>query len=146
MMNKNYKMPFNPEMLMQDGGSIDRCSMAESIAQNIMLLITTKKGENRFDFDYGNAVWDIEFENAVTTVEWEAIFIKSMQEQIERYEPRVFNAKIDVHIEYVEHSYETKKHAEIKKKAKIAINAKLTETNETFSFSTELFLSPMSID
>jgi phage baseplate assembly protein W len=146
MINKNYKMPFDPEKLMVDDGSIEMCSMAESIAQNLMILITTKKKENRFDFDYGNAVWDIEFDNAITTVEWEAVFVKSMKEQIVKYEPRIYSPKIDVHIEYVEHSYETKKLSEIKKKAKIAINAKLTETAETFSFVTELFLSPMSID
>ena len=139
-------MPFDPERLMSEESSVEMCSMAESIAHNLMLLITTKKRENRFDFDYGNAVWDIEFENGLTTVEWEALFSRSMKEQIEKYEPRIYAPKIDVHIEYVEHSYETKRYSEIKKKAKIAINAKLTETGETFSFSTELFLSPMSID
>ncbi|HEU4496156.1 MAG TPA: GPW/gp25 family protein [Flavobacterium sp.] len=139
-------MPFNPERLISEDGSIEMCSMAESIAHNLMLLITTKKGENRFDFGYGNAVWDIEFENAVTAVEWEALFIESMKEQIRKYEPRIYAPKIDVSIEYVEHSYETKRYSEIKKKAKIAINAKLAETGETFSFLTELFLSPMSVD
>jgi hypothetical protein len=46
----------------------------------------------------------------------------------------------------VEHSYDTKEHTEIKKKVKIGINAKMEATGERFSFSTELFLSPMSID
>ncbi|NAW50021.1 hypothetical protein GNY06_00970 [Elizabethkingia argentiflava] len=146
MIKKNYKMPFDPESLMREDSSMQMCSMAESIAHNLMLLIITKKRENRFDFDYGNAVWDIEFENAITTVEWEFVFIESMQEQIKKYEPRIYAPKIEVHIEYVEHSYETKRFSEIKKKAKIAINAKLTETGETFSFVTELFLSPMSVD
>lgn len=139
-------MPFDPERLMGEESAVEMCSMAESIAHNLMLLITTKKRENRFDFDYGNTVWDIEFDNGVTTVEWEALFIESIKEQIEKYEPRIYAPRINVHIEYVEHSYETKRYSEIKKKAKIAINARLTQTGETFSFSTELFLSPMSID
>lgn len=146
MIDNNYKMPFDPERLMSEDSSIEKCSMAESIAQNIMLLITTKKRENRFDLDYGNAVWDIEFENAITTVEWEDTFVKSMKEQIGKYEPRIYAPKIEVHIEYVERSFEMKKYSEIKKKAKIAINAKLAETGEPFNFNTELFLSPMSID
>lgn len=145
-MNKNYRMPFDPEKLIGEDSSVEMCSTAESIAQNIMLLITTKKRENRFDFDYGNAVWDIEFENAITTVEWESIFVESMSKQIEKYEPRIYAPKIDVHIQYVEHSYETKKYSEMRKRAKIVINANLTETGENFNFSTELFLSPMSID
>jgi predicted component of type VI protein secretion system len=139
-------MPFDPEKLMSEDGAVEMCSMAESIAQHLMILITTKKRENRFDFDYGNAVWDIEFENAVSLVAWEAIFTESMRQQIERYEPRIYAPKISVHVEYVAHSHETKKHSEIKKKAKIGIHAKLTETGENFNFSTELFLSPMSID
>lgn len=146
MMNKNYKMPFNPEKLISDNGTIEMCSQGESIAHNIMLLIITKKRENRYDFDYGNEVWDLEFENSVSTVEWESIFVKSMRDQIEKFEPRIYAPKIEVFIEYVEHTYDTKKFSEIKKKAKIAINAKLTDTGETFSFATELFLSPMSID
>ncbi len=40
----NYRMPFVPSILMSEGGSIDTCDMGESIAHNIMLLITTKKG------------------------------------------------------------------------------------------------------
>lgn len=145
-MNKNYKMPFDPERLMSEDGAVEMCSMGESIAHNIMLLITTKKRENRFDHEYGNAVWDLEFENGVTTVEWENLFVKSLKEQIEKYERRIYAPRIEVRVVYVEHTYDTRKYTEIKKKAKIAINAKMTDTGELFSFATELFLSPMSID
>lgn len=41
----NYRMPFVPSTLMTEGGSIDTCDMGESIAHNIMLLITTKKAK-----------------------------------------------------------------------------------------------------
>lgn len=146
MINRYYKIPLNLKRLMSDNSSIQTCSMVESIAQHLMLLITTKKKENRFDFDYGNAVWDIEFENSITAIKWEAIFVASMKNQIRKYEPRIYAPRIDVHIVHVEHTYETKRFSEIKKKAKIAIYAKLTETDENFNFSTELFLSPMSID
>jgi len=146
MDDQNCKLPFNPEALISENGAMQTCSQAESIAQNLMLLIITKKGEDRFDPDYGNAVWDIEFESAVTTVEWETVFVKSLKEQIEQYEPRIIDPKVSVSIEYVEHSYDTRHLVEIKKRAKIAINAKLVETGELFKFSTELFLSPMSVE
>lgn len=146
MINSNYKIPLNLKSLMSENSSMARCSMGESIAQHLMLLITTKKKENRFDPSYGNAVWDIEFENAITTVKWENIFVESMKKQIKKYEPRIYAPKIKVHIVEVEHTYETKNLTEIKKKAQITIRAKLTETDENFNFSTELFLSPMSID
>ena len=144
--NIYYQMPFNPSSLFKDGGEIQVCSMAESIAQNIMLLITTKQGENRFDEEYGNAVWNIEFDNTATNVLWEETFVTSLNKLIARYEKRIINAVIKVNTSYVERTYKNKNFTEIKKKAVIGINAKLRESGERFSFSTEIFLSPMSID
>ena len=146
MENENYRMPFNPLSMMKSGGHIETCDVGESIAQNIMLLIITKKGENRYDQHYGNDVWDIEFDNGVTSATWENIFIKSLQRQIDDYESRLVNAVVSANIKFVEHNYETKGFTEVKKKVKIVINAKLNATGEAFNFSTEIFLSPMSID
>ena len=56
------------------------------------------------------------------------------------------NPEIKAHISFVEHTYETRNFTEVKKKVRVAINAKLEATGENFSFATELFLSPMSID
>ena len=142
----NYRMPFVPSTLMSEGGSIDTCDVGESIAHNIMLLITTKKGENRYDENYGNDVWSLEFDNGVTPAIWENTFIKSLRKQILECETRIIQPQISAYIEVVEHNYDTKEHTEIKKKVRIAINAKMESTGERFSFSTELFLSPMSID
>ena len=94
--NIYYQMPFNPSSLFKDGGEIQVCSMAESIAQNIMLLITTKQGENRFDEEYGNAVWNIEFDNTATNVLWEETFVSSLNKLIGRYEKRILNAVIKI--------------------------------------------------
>lgn len=146
MENQNYKIPFNPLNMMTSNGQIETCDIAESIAQNIMLLIITKKGENRYDEDYGNDVWSVEFDNGVTPAKWENLFVTSLRRQIADYEPRLVNATVEAHINYVEHSYETRGFSEVKKKVKVGINAKLESTGERFSFSTELFLSPMSID
>lgn len=146
MERSNYSLPFNPSSLMKENGAIQTCDVAESIAQNIMLLIITKKGENRYDAQYGNDVWDLEFDNGVSSAVWENIFIKSLKRQIAEYETRLISPQIKAHIIFVEHNYETKGYTEIKKKVKIAINAKLESTGEQYNFVTELFLSPMSID
>lgn len=146
MDHENYKLPLNPLSMMTNGGHIDTCGVGESIAQNIMLHIITKKGENRYDEHYGNDVWNLEFDNGITSAMWENIFVKSLQRQIDEYEPRLINARVQANIKFVEHNYETKGFTEVKKKVKIVINAKLKSTNEAFNFSTEIFLSPMSID
>ena len=146
MDNQNFKIPVSPSRLTTGNSSGEMCNVSESIARNIMLLIMTKKQENRYDEAYGNDIWNIEFEYAKTTADWESIFAKSLREEILAYEPRIMSPQIQVNIVYVEHSYRTRKINEIKKKAKIIINAKIVETGEHFSFSTEIFLSPMSVD
>lgn len=146
MESQNYKIPFNPANMMISNGQIETCDIAESIAQNIMLLIITKKGENRYDENYGNDVWNVEFDNGVTPAMWENLFVTSLQRQIAEYEPRIVNAVVQANINYVEHSYETRGFSEVKKKVRVGINAKMEATGERFNFSTELFLSPMSID
>ncbi|WDF45921.1 GPW/gp25 family protein [Chryseobacterium sp. KACC 21268] len=146
MESQNYKIPFNPANMMISNGQIETCDMAESIAQNIMLLIVTKKGENRYDENYGNDVWNVEFDNGVTPAMWENLFVTSLQRQLAEYEPRIVNAVVQANITYVEHSYATRGFSEVKKKVRVGINAKMESTGERFNFSTELFLSPMSID
>jgi phage baseplate assembly protein W len=140
------KHPFCPEEYMKENSNIENSSIAESIAQNIMLLIITKKGENRFNPNYGNKVWDLEFESSITSLVWEKTFIDSVLEQIKEYELRIYQPIIKIKIDFVEHTHSTKKYSEMKKRARIIINAKLVETDENFNFETELFLSPMSID
>lgn len=146
MKEDNYRLPFSPQAAMMSSGTIQTCGAAESIAQNIMLLIITKQGENRYDERYGNDVWNVEFDNGISPSQWENIFIQSLHRQIRDYEPRIVNPDISAKITYVEHSYETRNYTEVKKKVKIAINAKLQSSGENFQFSTELFLSPMSVD
>lgn len=146
-MNNSYcKIPFDPESLISPNSKAKTCGMAESIAQNLMLLITSRRRENRFNPDYGNDVWEFEFDNAITLAKWEALFIESLKRQIKAYEPRITQPKIEVHMQQVEHTYSTRKFSEIKKRAKIAINAKLIDTGEPYRFATELYIGPMSID
>lgn len=142
----NYRLPLDFKSLMEEQGQTPMCSTAESIAQNIMLLIITRKGEHRYDPNYGNDVWELEFDNAITKVIWETVFTESLKKQLKEHEPRIRDPNISVHVTLVEHTYETKNFVEIKKKASIAINAFLVETGERYRFATELFLSPMSID
>lgn len=146
MNNAFLKLPFNPDFVMIEGETLPTCSLAESIAQHLMLLILTRKGENRFNPDYGNAVWDLEFDNAVTMVVWERVFAESLSDQITRYESRINQPEIRAQLEYVEHQYGTKDFVEVRKKAKISIQAIVTETGEHFTFSTTIYLSPMTVD
>lgn len=142
----NYKMPFHPKSLMESGGEMATCSVPESIAQNIMLLIVTRKGENRFDPDYGNEVWDLEFDTGISESRWETILTQSLRQQILEYEQRLSHPKVSAKLTYVEQTYEMRKFTEIKRKVNIVVSAIILESGERFNFQTELFLSPLSVE
>lgn len=142
----HYKLPFHPGTLFNTTGFVETCTMEESIAQNLMLLITTKQGENRFDHQYGNAIWDIDFENTTSEGEWERIFRQSIEEGIVRYEPRICQSEVKVRVAYLEQSSAARKSTDIRKKASIHIKALLTESREIYQFATEIFLSPLAVD
>lgn len=140
----NYQMPVDFGAVMQ-GSSLPECDLAESVAQHIQLLITTRCAENRFDQKYGNSVWELDFERGLSDADWEDKFKSSVLASIEVYERRIFNINIVVKAEMVEKTWPLKKYTEIKKKVTVLINAQLVESSEKFSFKTELYISPMAV-
>lgn len=141
-----YKLPFDFGRVLEGKDVGLSSSIAENIAQHIQLLITTRQGENRFDATYGNAVWDLEFENSLSDMQWEEQFRTAVLQAVSRYELRIAAVRVTIHSELVEKEWPIKEYTEIKKRVVVIINALLVETGEQFGFKTELFLSPMSID
>ncbi|WP_211660267.1 GPW/gp25 family protein [Pedobacter nototheniae] len=139
-----FKFPIYLGELLE-GRELTMCSLGESIAQHIQLLITTRFGENRYDYEYGNKIWELEFENNITTAEWEEKFRLHVINSIHQYEQRIENPIAQIFTEMVEKEWPMKKFTEVRKKVTILIKANLTESKEAFSFKTELFLSPMSV-
>ncbi len=140
-----YKFPFDFGAVL-DGNDLPICSEAESIAQHIQLLITTKFGENRYDAEYGNEIWEIEFDNGINAGIWEESFEQSVLHAVVAYEQRIEKITVKIHTELVEKTWPLKKYTEIKNKVTILLYATLIESGEPFSFKSVLFLSPMSID
>lgn len=141
-----YKLPFDFGNILEGGDAALSYNVAENIAQHIQLLITTKFGENRFDKDYGNEIWNLEFENSLTDTQWEEQFRQSINTSIRKYEPRLTHADATIHSQLVEKVWPIKDYTEVKKKVTIIVRATLADSGEKFSFKSEIFLSPMSID
>lgn len=141
-----YKLPFDFGKIIQGKDAELSSSIAENIAQHIELLVTTKFGENRSDNNYGNEIWDLEFENSLSDTQWEEHFRLSVIRTVAQYEPRLTNPDATIHSELVEKVWPIKEYTEIKKRVVIVLKGTLTETGEKFSFKTELYLSPMSVD
>ncbi|WP_443939951.1 GPW/gp25 family protein [Pedobacter sp. MW01-1-1] len=128
-----------------EGRELETCSLGESIAQHLQLLITTRFGENRFDFEYGNKIWELEFQHSITNESWEEQFRTHLIDSILSYENRIEKPVVQIFSEMVEKEWPMKNFTEIRKKVIVLIKATLTESKESFSFKTELYLSPMSV-
>lgn len=124
--------------------NLDKASLGQSIAKNIELIIFTRKGEHRFNPNFGCEIWDLDFELMVSEGLWEEMLRKSLTNSIAEYEKRIVNVEVDVKITEVEKFFSVRKVAEIKKKVNVYVEGRMRYTNERFSFSKSLFLSPLS--
>lgn len=126
------------------GGKLQRCSSEESIAQHIMILITSHYGEVVGKYDYGSSIWELEFNQLVKISDWEENVKKSLIETIERFERRLKDINVSVVLSEVDNDIKNRNNTHIRRKAQISVSGKL-KTNETpFNFSTLIYISPIS--
>ncbi|PZF73600.1 GPW/gp25 family protein [Taibaiella soli] len=145
MDQRHLKLPINVSNFLA-GEDAPKCRQgAESIAQHIQLLLTTRPGEHRFDPDYGCSIWDIDFELIVSEGTWKEKFRLAVLDAILNYERRIEQIYVEVSLSAVER-FGLRKRPEVRRKAIVFIKAQLVETSEQFSFKTELYLSPLTVE
>jgi len=138
-----YKKPFGMGRLLQ-GQDLESQDIGASISQYIELIIFTRYGEHRYDPNFGCEIWDLDFELIVSERMWEEKLRQSLLRSITKYEQRIYDVQIDAHIKEVNKFYPLRNVNEIKKKVEIIINGKMHQTGENYTFTTSLFLSPLS--
>ena len=141
MSDSYYRLPLDLEGIMERQ-QLPRCSVQESIAQHLYLILTTYFGESRYEPDFGCQVWDQDFE-AMTTMRWRDDVQNSMEQAIRDYEPRLTRAQVQVAVM----DFELKNvNQRIRKRLDVTVMAALHRTNEPFAFQASLFVAPLSID
>ena len=136
-----YQLPLDLEGILERR-RLPRCSMQDSVAQHIYLLLTTYFGESRFDADFGCQVWEQDFE-AMTTMHWKDRVRQSVERAIGEFEPRLLH--IRAHVAVLD--FELKGVSQrIRRRLEITITAVLYRTREPFTFQASLFVAPLSID
>jgi phage baseplate assembly protein W len=136
-----YQLPLDLEGILERQ-HLPRCSVQESIAQHLYLMLTTYFGESRYDTDFGCQVWEQDFE-AMTTMRWKDNVQRSVEESIREYEPRLARARVDVGVS----DFELKNVSQrIRKRLEVKITAALYRTDEPFAFQASLFVAPLSVD
>ena len=136
-----YRLPLDLAGLLERQ-QLPRCSMQESIAQHLYLMLTTYFGESRYEPEFGCQVWEQDFE-AMTTIRWKDNVQRSVEQSIRAYEPRLRRARVQVAVT----DFELRNVAQrIRKRLEVTVHAALHHTDEPFAFQASLFVAPLSVD
>lgn len=137
-----YKIPLAFENIFQ-GKNLPSCSLGESIAQHIQLMIETRYGEHQGDMNFGCEIWNFDFQLMVNLDDYEQKIRGSLLRAIEKYERRLNQVDVNIKISDEEVYNTVSGNKEMKKQAAITVNALIKETAEAFYFRTEFHLNPI---
>jgi phage baseplate assembly protein W len=142
MITDYYKLPFKPGRLMSRSEH-PKCSLPESVAALIHLIVLTNFGDYSHDPTFGCEIWEHDFENISNSQIYREKLRSSIQETIEKHEPRLSNVKVTVQIDQIDYRVTQRR---IKSRIRLRIDATLAMTNEAFSYSDQFFIGPLSYD
>lgn len=142
-MPEYLKLPLRFEQFFQRK-KLDTCTLKESIARNLHLLITTGLGENKQDLQYGSLFWDFDYDIHLSNDERREVVISSLKRQIQQYEKRLANFSVDVNVKQSEYRSELGK--QLRRRIEIVVTGFLLRSNEPFRFQTGFFIGPLSFD
>ncbi len=155
MNDEYYTIPFDVTLFFQSTQSDNtavrsgrsnsnklRCSLSESIRQNISLIITTKYGDFRFDPFFGCQIWEEDFVVPHNIDTWKDEIKVFLYNAISSNEPRIENIDpLEVEVDRSPAHNRTRIH----QKLNIYLEASIKGTNERVTFSEVLFFSPYSL-
>lgn len=142
---KDYflKLPFDLSGVVL-GKPAATCSRQESIAQFIMLIVTSKYGDLPGSNDFGSEIWELEFQQLVNAHDWEQDVGSSIKRAIVNYEKRLRAVNVKVRLEEVEDMGMAIRSYGVRRQAKIYVNGIMKGTDKHFNFNTTIFVSPLS--
>lgn len=136
-----YQLPLDLESILERR-QLPRCSVQDSVAQHLYLLLTTYFGESRYEPAFGCQVWEQDFE-AMTTMRWKDRVQQSVEAAIRAFEPRLAQPRAQVAVMDFELKGVSQR---IRRRLEITVTAALYHTREPFTFQASLFVAPLSID
>ncbi|OEK09824.1 lysozyme [Flavivirga aquatica] len=140
---KYIKLPINFSSLIK-GKDSSSCSLEESIAQSIMMQITSRYGEVAGRPDFGSDIWELEFNQLVKVYEWEEDVKQSLLKTINLYEKRLYDVDVTVNLSEFEKESSLRRRRDIRRKADIFVTGKIIYQDLPFHFNTVLYISPLS--
>ena len=123
---------------------LDRCTLKDSIARNIHLLITTQLEENNQDYNYGSQFWDHDYDIHMTNAIRREMILTTLKKQLQKYEKRLVKPIVEVNV--IQKEYRLTNNLQLRRRVEIAVSGQLTRSNEPFRFQTGFFIGPMLFD
>ncbi|MBF7090341.1 GPW/gp25 family protein [Flavobacterium sp. ALJ2] len=137
---KYLKYPIGFKSLLH-GSQENFCKIEESIAYNIMMLVTTSFGEIPETPSYGTIIWDLEFDQHIKKRDWEDSVRKSLYESITEFEKRLILEEVSICLDEID---DKELSSSIRRKAIIIVKGSIIESLIPFNFHTKLNISPIS--
>ncbi|GAB2530545.1 GPW/gp25 family protein [Spirosoma aerophilum] len=138
-----YALPLRLDEILQRK-PLPTCSLPQSIAQNLYLILTTHFAESRFDESFGCSLWDEDFSNQINS-RWKEDIRQSIETSVAKHEKRLIQVRVRVDLADQEIQL-SRTNRRVKRRLHVWIDGTLTRTNEPFSFQRSLFLAPLSTE
>ncbi len=140
MITNYYKLPLQLARISQKKEH-PKCTLSESVAIMVHLISVTYFGECKHDETFGCEIWENDFENIVNSQVYRDKLMNSIQQTIEKQEPRLTNISVDVQIEQIDYNLFQRR---IKSRITLKVLGTLVLTNESFSHTDQFFIGPLS--
>ena len=120
---------------------VKRCSLYESVAGMMHLIIVTRFGENKQDESFGNELWENDFETIDNVQAFREKLAESLLKVIMQHEKRLSGIKVSVGFEQVVTTVYSRR---VRQRIQITIEGTLKKTNESFLHNEVFFMGPLS--
>ena len=124
-------------------GLLATCSVRESIAHHIHLLLTTSLGEMASNERFGCGLWDTDFDSLSSRSRLKDHIVQALDEAIRAHEPRLerVRTELQLHQDELGHAGANRR---IKNRLDITVSGVLKGTNEAIVYRDHFFISPLS--
>lgn len=120
-----------------------KSNLDDTISVLIQSLIFNMNDNSRYDFNFGNTIWNIDFDLFKTPGDWETNFSNTIYTKLTDHIDALQSIDVSVSRSEVSANFKYIKYPIIKFYLDIHINATNVLTSEEYYFHTCLFLSPM---
>ena len=146
MPNTFYAFPPAIDALKQKQ-SLRKISAADSVWQNINLILMTKWNECRYDPEFGCGVWEEDYSNIASLTAWKDDAEVSINRSLLAHEKRLRDLRVRLEIEEPVEMDKKGNALRIRKRMSIIVSGILIETDERLTdMEFTMYLSPISMD